>query len=64
MIDWLKNNLFVIIALLTILVGGAIAHGQAQAKLDRLEIIEARQIEMLDRLSHLEGRYFAQELNE
>ena len=59
MAEWLKANVFVIIALLTILVGGAIAHGQAQAKLDRLDAIEARQIEMLERLSHLEGRYFA-----
>ena len=59
MAEWVKANAFVIIALLTILVGGAIAHGQAQAKLDRLEVIEARQIEMLDRLSHLEGRTLA-----
>ena len=61
MAEWVKANVFVIIALLTILVGGAIAHGQAQTKLDRLEIIEARQIEMLNRLSHLEGRALAWE---
>ena len=61
MTEWLKQNVFVIIALLTIIVGGAIAHGQAQAKLDRLPDIEARQIEMLERLSHLEGRIIAQE---
>ena len=60
MVEWVKNNAFVIIALLTILVGGAIAHGQAQAKLDRLSIIEERQILMLERLSHLEGRTLAQ----
>ena len=67
MADWLKNNVFVIIALLTILVGGAVAHGQMTEQVKGLKDdvdelhedlirIEARQIEMLDRLAHLEGR--------
>lgn len=56
MAEWLKANVFVLIALLTILVTGAIAHGQSSAKLDRLEVIEQRQVEIIERLAHMEGR--------
>ena len=57
MTEWLKNNAVGLAVIIIILSGFLIGYGHSKAGIDRLATIEERQIEILERLSHLEGRF-------
>lgn len=59
MSDWLKTNAVGMALIVIVVAGLLIGYGHSKAGIERLAIIEARQIEILERVSHLEGRYTA-----
>ena len=64
MTEWIKTNALVIITLVVILISAGVGWGYSKAGIDKIDKLETRQIEILERLSHMEGRFYAQEINE
>ena len=60
MSKWLRDNALLLLTLALFALGAAVIYGRMDQKLTHLAEgearIEARQIEIIDRLAHLEGR--------